>query len=348
MGFRRILAGLLAGFFLYSGGTALAALPPDAPKDIKYILGFYYGNGENVIIRENRGDLELLFRTLKEDISFAKANVFPLKKERYDSYTMREAGPLMSQENSVRFERNQDGYGVTCKVGGHRYSRMFLGSGTGENAKPFRLKPPEDWMKLREEAKNASMPQALASGSTAKLVDLAGYKGIKLDPVYAGSSNCFGVPLCMSEKMYLGSSAADALAKAHKDLARHGFGIMVWEAYRPWSVSKLAYLALPEERKSLLEDPDKKGSPHNTGNAVDVTLYSLETGEPLEMISGFDEPSPRQFAHYAGGTTRQRYLRDMLRDAMEMNGFRSIEDEWWHFEYGVGSYAHLNYPLEIL
>ncbi len=348
MNFKKILAGFLAGLFLCFAGAVSAALPPDVPKDIKYILGFYYGNGENILIRENRGNLELLFRTMKEDPSFARANVFPLKKERFDSYTMNEAGPLTSQENSVRFERDGDGYGATCKVGGHRYSRLFLGRGTGENAKPFRLKPPEDWDRIREEAKSASMPAELAKGDAVRLVNLAGYTGIKLDPVYAGSDNCFGVPIFSSKKVYLGAAAAEALFKAHKELARYGYGILVWEGYRPWSVSKLATLALPEDRKTMLEDPDKKGSAHNTGNAVDVTLYSLETGEPLEMISGFDEPSPRQFSNYAGGTTRLRYLRDLLRDAMEDNGFHGIDMEWWHFEYGKGDYAHLNIPIENL
>ena len=118
---------------------------------------------------------------------------------------------------------------------------------------------------------------------------------------------------------------------------------VLWDAYRPWSVSKLANLALPENQKGMLEDPETKGSAHNTGNAVDVSLYDLATGEQVEMISGFDEPPFRQFASYAGGTSRQRYLRDLLKEAMELYGFKGIEMEWWHFDYKPGTnWAHLN------
>ena len=61
------------------------------------------------------------------------------------------------------------------------------------------------------------------------------------------------------------------------------------------------------------------------------------------MVSDFDEPSFRQFASYAGGTSRQRYLRGLLREAMELYGFKGIEMEWWHFDYGPSTaWAHLN------
>ena len=122
---------------------------------------------------------------------------------------------------------------------------------------------------------------------------------------------------------------------------------MVWDAYRPWSVSLLAHLALPEDGKKLLEDPYTEGSKHNTGLAVDVSLYDLATGTEVEMISGFDEPSMRQYASYPGGTERQRYLRGLLRTAMELEGFQGIEMEWWHFNYVTEQVpACLNIPLE--
>ena len=126
-------------------------------------------------------------------------------------------------------------------------------------------------------------------------------------------------------------------------LAPYGYGLVLWDAYRPWSVSKLANLALPEGKKDMLEDPEVKGSTHNTGNAVDVGLYSLESGEELDMGCGFDEPSLRQYASYAGGTSRERYLRSLLREEMELQGFKGIEMEWWHFEFGdCSKFAHLN------
>ncbi len=349
MKMNKFLAGVCAGLIFCWQGMAIAGAPADVPKDVKYILGFYYGNGENILIRENDGNLELLYRTLREDNCFAKANIFPLQKEHFDSYLMNEAGPITGSEAKVSFERDKDGYGITCKVGGHRYSRYFLGTGNGENAVPFRLPAVNDWEKLRSDAEKAAMPAALATGTQAQLVNLANISGLKLVSVYAGSDNCFGATLYKSPNMYLAAEAAAALEKVNKELNTWGYGIMVWDAYRPWAISKLAYLALPDNKKFMLEDPDVKGSVHNTGLAVDVSLYDLATGNPAEMISGFDEPSMRQYSSYAGGTEKQRYLRSLLREIMTKHGFSGIEMEWWHFEYGdCSKYAHLNLPLESL
>ena len=348
MHYKNLLAGLAAGLLLCAQAglsVVLAAVPPDAPKDVKHILGFYYGNGENILIRENGGRLELLYRFAQADKTFGGANVYPSAKEHFDSYNLNEAGPMTSSESSVRFERDPDGYGISCRVGGHVYSRYFLGNTTGERAKEFRFpaRSAEEWAKLRAEAAAAVLPPALAAGEQAELVDASTIAGVKIDSRYGSADNCFGAPLYTNEKLYLGKEAAAALGKVQQHVAAYGFGLVLWDAYRPWSVSKLAHLALPDNGKGLLEDPDTKGSAHNTGNAVDVSLYDLETGEQVEMISGFDEPSLRQFASFPGGTSRQRYLRALLRESMELYGFRGIEMEWWHFDYQPSTkWAHLN------
>lgn len=348
MNYRNLLAGLAAGllFYVQTGAElALAAVPDDAPKDIKYILGFYYGNGENILIRENDGRLELLYRTAQEDRSFATANLYPLSKVHFDSYTLQESGPMSNTEAGVRFERDADGYGISCRVGGNTYSRYFLGTTQGERAKPFRLeeRSAEEWAKLRTEAAKAAVPAALAAGEQAQLVDAASVAGVKVNSVYAGSDNLFGAPLYSTPKLFVAKDAAAALGRVQQRLAPYGYGLVLWDAYRPWSVSKLANLALPEGKKDMLEDPEVKGSTHNTGNAVDVGLYSLDSGEELDMGCGFDEPSLRQYASYAGGTSRERYLRSLLREEMELQGFKGIEMEWWHFEYGdCSKLAHLN------
>ena len=348
MNYRNLLAGLAAGllFYVQTGAElALAAVPNDAPKDIKYILGFYYGNGENILIRENNGRLELLYRTAQEDRSFAAANLYPLSKVHFDSYTLQESGPMSNTEAGVRFERDPDGYGISCRVGGNTYSRYFFGTTQGERAKPFRLeeRSAEEWAKLREEAAKAAVPAALAAGEQAQLVDAASVAGVKVNSVYAGSDNLFGAPLYSTPKLFVAKDAAAALGRVQQRLAAYGYGLVLWDAYRPWSVSKLANLALPEGKKDMLEDPEVKGSTHNTGNAVDVGLYSLESGEELDLGCGFDEPSLRQYASYAGGTSRERYLRSLLREEMELQGFKGIEMEWWHFEFGdCSKLAHLN------
>lgn len=352
MNYRNLLAGLAAGLLFYAqtgAELALASVPKDAPKDIKYILGFYYGNGENILIRENNGRLELLYRTALEDKSFAAANLYPLSKVHFDSYTLQESGPMSNTEAGVLFERDADGYGISCRVGGNTYSRYFLGTTQGEKAKPFRLeeRSAEEWTKLRTEAAKAAVPAALAAGEQAQLVDATSVAGVKVNSVYAGSDNLFGAPLYSTPKLFVAKDAAAALGRVQQRLAAYGYGLVLWDAYRPWSVSKLANLALPEGKKDMLEDPEVKGSVHNTGNAVDVGLYSLDSGEELDMGCGFDEPSLRQYASYAGGTSRERYLRSLLREEMELQGFKGIEMEWWHFEFGdCSKFAHLNISNE--
>ena len=349
---KNLLAGLAAGLLLcVQTGLALAAVPKDAPKDVKHILGFYYGNGENVLIRENDGKLELLYRFSYEDNSFAGANVFPLTKTHFDSYSIIEAGPMNRSEANVKFERDADGYGIACRVGGHTYSRHYFGFGVGERLQPFRFPElsAEKWNELKNSAVQAVMPASLQAGSAVQLVNASSIPGIKVHSVYAGNENCFGVPLYNEASLYVGKQAAEALGRVQQRLAEQGYGLVLWDAYRPWSVSKLAHLALPDNRKDMLEDPDMKGSTHNTGNAVDVGLYDLTTGAEVELTSAFDEPTIRQYASYAGGTSRQRYLRSLLRDTMELYGFKGIEMEWWHFEFGdISQNAHLNISLEQL
>lgn len=338
---KRILSLLLC--LLCFAGSALAAPafePKDCPKDLKYILGMYYGNGELFLLRENKGEVELVYRFGQKDYTFAGSNVYPLVKEHFDSYTINESGPLNHLDAAVRIERSREGYGVSCSVGGNRYSRRFF---AGENGKPFRFAVSGDWQELKNAANAAVMPANLGAGQQAQLVNLAqAVPGIKLDLRYAGTDNCFGNVLNDDARAFLDVEAAAALNTVQLNLAEYGYGLLVWEAYRPWSVNKLAYDALPLENKSMLPAPEV-GFSHNTGRSVDVSLYSLATGAPVDMISDFDEPSIRQYASYAGGTELERYRRDLLRTQMQLAGFTASDMEWWHFDYGdIKAFAHLN------
>ena len=338
----RILSMLLCLCFFAAGhGWAAPAFEPkDCPKDLKYILGMYYGNGEMFLLRENNGEVELVYRFGQNDYTFAGSNVYLLYKEHFDSYTINESGPLNHLDAAVRIERSREGYGVSCSVGGNRYSRHFF---AGENGRPFRFAPVSDWQALKTAADAAAMPAQLGNGQQAQLVDLAqAVPELKFDLRYAQADNCFGQALTDDQRAFSDADAAQALAQAQQYLKPYGYGILVWEAYRPWSVSKLAYDALPADKKSMLPAPEV-GFSHNTGRSIDVSLYLLATGENADMISGFDEPSVRQYASFAGGTTLERYRRDLLRSAMQMAGFTASETEWWHFDYGdIKGFAHLN------
>ena len=114
--------------------------------------------------------------------------------------------------------------------------------------------------------------------------------------------------------------AAQALVRAHRSLAAQGYGLLIHDAYRPWRVTKMFWEAVPESAKIFVADPSK-GSKHNRGCAVDLTLYDLATGKPVKMVGGYDEFSPRSFPDYPGGTSLERWHRELLRRAMEAQGF---------------------------
>ena len=91
------------------------------------------------------------------------------------------------------------------------------------------------------------------------------------------------------------------------------------------------------------------GSRHNRGCAVDLTLYDLATGDAVPMVGGYDEFSERSYPNYPGGTSRQRWHRELLRDVMETEGFTVNEVEWWHFDYrDWRNYQILNLTFEEL
>ncbi len=102
----------------------------------------------------------------------------------------------------------------------------------------------------------------------------------------------------------------------------------IFDAYRPLSVQKKMWAKFPLE--GYVADP-AKGSNHNRGAAVDVTLVD-KNGEELPMPSPYDEFSERAHRDYAGGTDEERKNRKILEDAMQAEGFRGISTEWWHFD----------------
>lgn len=108
--------------------------------------------------------------------------------------------------------------------------------------------------------------------------------------------------------------------------------MLIFDGYRPWAVTKVFWDATPADKKVFVADPSK-GSKHNRGCAVDLSLYDLKTGKEVEMTGAYDEMSERSDANFAGGTAEQRRTRDLLRKAMEDEGYTVYPEEWWHYDY---------------
>src|SRR6185295_16232245 len=142
--------------------------------------------------------------------------------------------------------------------------------------------------------------------------------------------------------------AAEALVRAHRALAAEGYGIVVFDGYRPWSVTKLFWDVTPADKKEFVADPSQ-GSRHNRGCAVDLSLYDLATGREVEMPSGYDEMTERAYPDYAGGPAEARARRGILRAAMEAQGFTVYSSEWWHYDYkDWAQYPILDVPFSRL
>ena len=157
-------------------------------------------------------------------------------------------------------------------------------------------------------------------------------KSIRLQIRYATSNNFVGRPVYTEARAFLQRPAAEALVRAGRALKAQGYGLTVFDGYRPWRVTKLFWDITPADKKQFVADP-ARGSRHNRGCAVDLTLYDLRTGREVEMPSAYDEMTERSHANYSGGTPEQRRLRDLLRSAMEAEGFNVYEPEWWHFDF---------------
>jgi D-alanyl-D-alanine dipeptidase len=171
---------------------------------------------------------------------------------------------------------------------------------------------------------------------------------IRLDIRYATPNNFTGRPLYREARAFLQRPAAEALARASAALKEKGYGLLVFDGYRPWSVTKLFWEITPKDKreKGFVANP-AKGSKHNRGAAVDLSLYYLAGWREVEMPSAYDEFTERADPDYAGGTVEQRVRRDILRTAMEREGFTVDPGEWWHFNYqGWEQYPILDVPFE--
>lgn len=197
----------------------------------------------------------------------------------------------------------------------------------------FRIQPLRPVAELRQEAAARQPPHEDGDFLPFDLVELTSLDpGIRLDIRYATVNNFLGTPAYTQARAFLQRPAAEALVRAHRALAKQGYGLLIHDGYRPWAVTWIFWQATPAAKHDFVADP-AKGSRHNRGCAVDLTLYDLKTGRPAEMPSGYDEMSERAYPTYSGGTPAQRRLRELLRTAMEAQSFQVNEFEWWHFDY---------------
>lgn len=162
------------------------------------------------------------------------------------------------------------------------------------------------------------------------MIDLSrAVPGIIFDLRYAGTQNFMGRQLYPPvSTTWMRKPAAEALAKVQSALAEKGYGLKIFDAYRPYSVTVKMWEPVQDDRYAA--DP-KKGSGHNRGIAVDLTMIDKRTGKEIPMGTGFDNFSDT--AHHDFKALPQSILqnRKLLKDIMEKYGFKALDTEWWHY-----------------
>ena len=298
--------------------------PPDIPGSWEPVIGEYAQGPDTVSIMEDGQELKYLRWNGGRSIARLE-NDTTLDVNGIDSpVILRRDGPGGAGDGSASAS-------VTALVvDGRVLSRLGFGA---EGGRTFRIDPVRPVEELRPEALAATPPREEGDFRESELVELTSLDPtIELDVRYATDDNFMGTSFYESPRAFLQRPAAEALVRAHRWLGTQGYGVMVFDGYRPWHVTKMFWDATPDSLKGFVANP-ASGSRHNRGGAVDLTLYDLETGEPVDMPTGYDEFSPRAYSFYRGGTMRERWFRRLLRIAMESEGFAVYESEWWHFDH---------------
>jgi CubicO group peptidase (beta-lactamase class C family)/D-alanyl-D-alanine dipeptidase len=297
---------------------APVSIPADAPNEITDLIGEYGWDFDKLFVFEYRGKLSMLIEWFDDA---------PLEQVSHDTFKFSASG--LYQGESAVFQRGADDNVTGVEVGGVLFPRLSIPA----DDVVFQIKPLKPVEELRREALMSKPPVEHGDFHATDLVELTKLdSSINLDIRYATTRNFLAAPLYLQARAYMQRPAAEAVVRASQWLHTLGYGLLIHDSYRPWYVTKMFWDGTPDDKKIFVADPSQ-GSRHNRGCAVDLTLYDLKTDKPIRMTGGYDEMSERSYPFYPGGTSVERWHRDLLRRAMEREGFAVYGFEWWHFDY---------------
>ncbi len=296
----------------------LSEKPAPAPTRWMGLIGEYGWNHDVLFILEKEGRLYALIEWFF---------LYPLEELSDGVFRFPSRG--LYENEKLIFKRDAAGRVMEVNAANVVFKRRPL----ADEGQTFRITPRRSIDVIRQEALAAKPPAERGYFEKSDLVDLTSLDPtILLDIRYASTNNFMSVPLYTSARAFMQRPAAESVVRAHHELAKQGFGLLIHDAYRPWYVTKMFWEATPDAERIFVADPSQ-GSRHNRGCAVDLTLYDLKTKKPIVMVGGYDEFSDRSFPDYLGGTSLQRWHEEVLRNAMEKQGFKVYENEWWHFDF---------------
>jgi zinc D-Ala-D-Ala dipeptidase len=180
-----------------------------------------------------------------------------------------------------------------------------------------------------------------------KLIDLEGFiPGIVLDIRYATANNFTHKPVYKEPKAFLRLPVAEALRKAQEDFETQGFAIKVFDAYRPYAVTVFFYETYLDT--TYVASP-YKGSRHNRGCAVDMTIIDARNGKELRMPTGYDSFQKEAWPTFPVKDPEVLKNRTLLITTMEKYGFKVNASEWWHFDFtGWKNYDVMDIDFSLL
>ncbi len=173
--------------------------------------------------------------------------------------------------------------------------------------------------------------ESISIDSSKRLANLLEFiDNIRLDVKYATDDNFLGKSVYDTALAFLRFPTAQALKQVQSELITMGLGIKIFDAYRPYSVTVAFYKNYPDS--TYVASP-WKGSRHNRGCAVDLTIVSLDTGEEIEMPTAYDDFTDKAHHDYSDLLEEIIHNRELLKSLMEKYGFKSYPYEWWHYDF---------------
>lgn len=170
--------------------------------------------------------------------------------------------------------------------------------------------------------------------------------GISLDIRYATTNNFMKEVMYKQARAFVRKPLVERLKKIQASLNSKGYGLKIFDAYRPYAVT-LAFYEKASNKK-FVADP-RKGSKHNRGCAVDLSIIDLKTGKEIQMPTPYDSFEPAAAATYTKLPAQVIKNRDLLISVMKKHGFKVIAHEWWHFDFiGWEKYPLMDIPFEML
>ncbi len=189
--------------------------------------------------------------------------------------------------------------------------------------------------------------QQVIQDSLQQLVDLNIFiPGLQLDIRYATHDNLMKKPVYKFAAAYLRLPAARSLKAIQEELKPMGYGLKIFDGYRPYHVTVAFYEKFLD---SVFVASPYRGSRHNRGCAVDLTLVDLRTGKELPMPTSYDSFTKQAHAAFPDLPDSIIKNRELLQQLMLKHGFMIYPDEWWHFDYaGWKNYPVMDIPFKQL